>query len=109
MDGEVLPALFALERYVAKKGPNPPEIFDDRLWMEYVDPALGELRRDVLAAVRAALVAEMVAGVQGLCTFEDDPNHDGGEHRCHYCVEFDTLTRVLTYLHGLAPETDPNG
>jgi hypothetical protein len=51
------------------------------------------------AAVRAALVAEIVAGVEGLKV--TDPNYDRD-----VMAHNDALNEVLTYLHGLAPETD---
>jgi hypothetical protein len=50
-------------------------------------------------AVRAALVAEMVAGVRDL----------EWEYRDGIPVRYLQREQVLTYLHGLAPETDPNG
>lgn len=59
---------------------------------------LCEQVRDVgVAAERARLRAAVEA------LFSDDLNHDGGEHRCHLCVEFDTLNRVLALLAGGAP------
>lgn len=56
------------------------------------------------AAVRAATLAAVRERVEGLLSSGDDPNHDGGEHRCHYCVEGDTLLRVIAALDALAGE-----
>ena len=52
-----------------------------------------------LTAVRVALVAEMVAGVENVTSVATLFGN----------LELVTRKDVLTYLHGLAPETDPNG
>jgi len=58
------------------------------------------------AAVRAALVADIVAGVEKMRGYGFDEHEEliaweGG----WYVMRSD----VTDYLHGLAPETDPNG
>jgi Lon protease-like protein len=55
-------------------------------------------------AVRAAVVAEMVAGVEKMPP--RDAAYDDTMRLA--CVEF-FRADVTDYLHGLAPETDPNG
>lgn len=53
------------------------------------------------AAVRARLLADVIAVVEDGVLCADDPNHDGGEHRCHYCVDADTRIAILTRLRAM--------
>ena len=64
-------------------------------WEKHRSEVLG-----AFAAVRAALVAEIVAGVRALPKVFSEPDDEGLSAPC---IQHDVLH---DYLHGLAPETD---
>lgn len=55
----------------------------------------------LISAVRSDVLADMREKVGDLCSFKDDPNHDGGEPLCNYCVEGNTLLRVFAILDSM--------
>jgi hypothetical protein len=63
---------------------------------EYASDAEDKAVASFRTAVRAALVAEMVAGVENVTSVATVFGN----------LELVTRKDVLTYLHGLAPETD---
>jgi hypothetical protein len=57
------------------------------------------------SAVRTELLAELRAEIEGM-RFDvkyDDPNHDGAEERCSYCVDAEAIDRVLAALDRRQP------